>query len=207
MALKYDLNGIFADLEEQVKKTQKQYEEIDETKENESIESPEDAPQTQEVAPATSKTSEDIHGGDEASKEIKNSQNSVVDGENSNKENKNKNTKNTEKNNKGDVLGTGSKQSPNEKKEDFGDKRLYKSNLKTTPEDLQQIVENLFKEKQKKQQSRHHHRRGKLHVAGTKETECDCAHTAQTLRAGHFRLHGSRKGGRECRFLATLQTL
>ena len=52
MALKYDLNGIFADLEEQVKKTQKQYEEIDETKENESIESPEDAPQTQEVAPA-----------------------------------------------------------------------------------------------------------------------------------------------------------
>ena len=31
MALKYDLNGIFADLEEQVKKTQKQYEEIDET--------------------------------------------------------------------------------------------------------------------------------------------------------------------------------
>ena len=29
MALKYDLNGIFADLEEQVKKTQKQYEEID----------------------------------------------------------------------------------------------------------------------------------------------------------------------------------
>ena len=153
MALKYDLNGIFADLEEQVKKTQKQYEEIDETKENESIESPEDAPQTQEVAPATSKTTEDIHGGDEASKEIKNSQNSVVDGENSNKENKNKNknTENTEKNNKGDVLGTGSKQSPNEKKEDFGDKRLYKSNLKTTPEDLQQIVENLFKEKQKKQ--------------------------------------------------------
>ena len=107
-----------------------------------------------EVAPATSKTSEDIHGGDEASKEIKNSQNSVVDGENSNKENKNKNTKNTkntDKNNKGDVLGTGSKQSPNEKKEDFDDKRLYKSNLKTTPEDLQQIVENLFKEKQKKQ--------------------------------------------------------
>ena len=151
MALKYDLNGIFADLEEQVKKKQKQYEEIDETKENESIESPEDAPQTQEVAPATSKTSEDIHGGDEASKEIKNSQNSVVDGENSNKENKNKNTKNTDKNNKGDVLGTGSKQSSNEKKEDFGDKRLYKSNLKTTPEDLQQIVENLFKEKQKKQ--------------------------------------------------------
>ena len=89
MALKYDLNGIFADLEEQVKKKQKQYEEIDETKENESIESPEDAPQTQEVAPATSKTSEDIHGRDEASKEIKNSQNSVVDGENSNKENKN----------------------------------------------------------------------------------------------------------------------
>ena len=42
MALKYDLNGIFADLEEQVKKTQKQYEEIDETKENEEQENPEE---------------------------------------------------------------------------------------------------------------------------------------------------------------------
>ena len=85
MALKYDLNSIFADLEKQVKKAQMQYEEIDETKENESIESPEDAPQTQEVAPATSKTTEDIHGGDEASKEIKDSPNSVDDGENPNK--------------------------------------------------------------------------------------------------------------------------
>ena len=200
MALKYDLNGIFADLEEQVKKTQKQYEEIDETKENESIESPEDAPQTQEVAPATSKTTEDIHGGDEASKEIKDSPNSVddgekpnkenkskntgkngkgdvsgsgnkqspnekdeaskeikdslnsvYDGENPNKGNKSKNTKNTGKNGKGDVSGSGNKQSPNEKREGFGDKNLYKSNLKTTPEDLQQIVENLFKEKQRKQ--------------------------------------------------------
>ena len=151
MALKYDLNSIFADLEKQVKKAQMQYEEIDETKENESIESPEDAPQTQEVAPATSKTTEDIHGGDEASKEIKDSPNSVDDGEKPNKENKSKNTKNTGKNGKGDVSGSGNKQSPNEKREDFGDKNLYESNLKTTPEDLQQIVENLFKEKQRKQ--------------------------------------------------------
>lgn len=151
MALKYDLNSIFADLEKQVKKAQMQYEEIDETKENESIESPEDAPQTQEVAPATSKTTEDIHGGDEASKEIKDSPNSVDDGEKTNKENKSKNTKNTGKNGKGDVSGSGNKQSPNEKREDFVDKNLYESNLKTTPEDLQQIVENLFKEKQRKQ--------------------------------------------------------
>ena len=151
MALKYDLNSIFADLEKQVKKAQMQYEEIDETKENESIESPEDAPQTQEVAPATSKTTENIHGGDEASKEIKDSLNSVDDGENPNKGNKSKNTKNTGKNGKGDVSGSGNKQSPNEKREDFGDKNLYESNLKTTPEDLQQIVENLFKEKQRKQ--------------------------------------------------------
>ena len=151
MALKYDLNSIFADLEKQVKKAQMQYEEIDETKENESIESPEDAPQTQEVAPATSKTTEDIHGGDEASKEIKDSPNSVDDGEKPNKENKSKNTKNTGKDGKGDVSGSGNKQSPNEKREDFGDKNLYESNLKTTPEDLQQIVENLFKEKQRKQ--------------------------------------------------------
>lgn len=145
MALQYDLNRIFADLEKQVRKTQKQYKEIDETKENDPIESPEDAPQTQEVAPATSKTTEDTHGGDEASKEIKNSPNSVEDGENPNKENKSKKIKNT--GSKGDGSGTGNNQSSDEKKKELDNK----TNFKTTPEDLQQAVENLFKEKQKKQ--------------------------------------------------------
>ena len=55
MALQYDINRIFAELEQQVKKKKKQQEIQEDDKENNPIESPEDAPQTQEVAPATSK--------------------------------------------------------------------------------------------------------------------------------------------------------
>lgn len=93
MAFQYDINKIFAELEQQAQKKKKQRGKIDETKENDPIESPEDAPQTQEVAPATSKTTEDTHGGDEASKEIKDSPNSVDGGENPDKENKSKKQK------------------------------------------------------------------------------------------------------------------
>ena len=90
MAFQYDINKIFAELEQQVREKEKNHENVNELKENNPIESPEDAPQTQEVAPATSKTTEDTHGGDEASKEIKNSPNSVDGGENPDKENKRK---------------------------------------------------------------------------------------------------------------------
>ena len=105
MALQYDINKIFAELEQQARKKSKKHEKVDPTKENDPIESPEDAPQTQEVAPATSKTTEDTHGGDEASKEIKDSPNSVDGGENPDKENKSKKTKNTGENGKGDGQG------------------------------------------------------------------------------------------------------
>lgn len=85
MALQYDINKIFAELEQQARKKSKKHEKVDPTKENDPIESPEDAPQTQEVAPATSKTTEDRHGGDEASREIKDSPNSVDGGKNPSK--------------------------------------------------------------------------------------------------------------------------
>lgn len=144
MALQYDINKIFAELEQQARKKSKKHEKVDPTKENDPIESPEDAPQTQEVAPATSKTTEDTHGGDEASKEIKDSPNSVDGGENPDKENKSKKTKNTGENGKGDGQG-----------EDYfittDGKNPNKSKPKTTPEDLQQAVEKLFEEKKKKQ--------------------------------------------------------
>lgn len=144
MALQYDINKIFAELEQQARKKNKKHEKVDPTKENDPIESPEDAPQTQEVAPATSKTTEDTHGGDEASKEIKDSPNSVDGGENPDKENKSKKTKNTGENGKGDGQG-----------EDYSittdGKNPSKSKPKTTPEDLQQAVEKLFEEKKKKQ--------------------------------------------------------
>ena len=151
MALQYDINKIFAELEQQARKKSKKHEKVDPTKENDPIESPEDAPQTQEVAPATSKTTEDTHGGDEASKE-----------------NKSKKTKNTGEDGKGDGSGTGDKQTSSEEKKESDDKKSKeeqdedyfittdgknpsKNEPKTSPKDLQQIVEKLFEEKKKKE--------------------------------------------------------
>ena len=168
MALQYDINKIFAELEQQARKKSKKHEKVDPTKENDPIESPEDAPQTQEVAPATSKTTEDTHGGDEASKEIKDSPNSVDGGENPDKENKSKKTKNTGEDGKGDGSGTGDKQTSSEEKKESDDKKSKeeqdedyfittdgknpsKNEPKTSPKDLQQIVEKLFEEKKKKE--------------------------------------------------------
>lgn len=164
MALQYDINKIFAELEQQARKKSKKHEKVDPTKENDPIESPEDAPQTQEVAPATSKTTEDTHGGDEASKEIKDSPNSVDGGENPDKENKSKKTKNTGEDGKGDGSGTGDKQTSSEEKKESDDKKSKeeqdedyfittdgKNPSKNEPKDLQQIVEKLFEEKKKKE--------------------------------------------------------
>lgn len=180
MAFQYDINKIFAELEQQVREKEKKHENVNELKENNPIESPEDAPQTQEVAPATSKTTEDTHGGDEASKEIKNSPNSVDGGENPDKENKSKKTKNTgeqgqgdgqgdkekkeaktsnDNRNKGNGVGTGEKQDTEkkdkEKQEDYfittEGKNPSKNKPKTTPEDLQKAVQEIFEKKKKKQ--------------------------------------------------------
>lgn len=168
MAFQYDINKIFAELEQQARIKSKKHEKVDLTKENDPIESPEDIPQTQEVAPATSKTSEDTHGGDEATKEIKDSPNSADDGENPNKENKSKKTKNTGEDGKGDGSGTGDKQTSSEEKKESDDKKSKeeqdedyfittdgknpsKNEPKTSPKDLQQIVEKLFEEKKKKE--------------------------------------------------------
>lgn len=147
MVFQYDINKIFAELEQQVQKKKKQHKKVDETKENNSIESPEDAPQTQEVAPATSKTTEDTHGGDEASKEAKDSPNSVDGGKNPDKENKSKKTKNTGEQGQGDE---------EKQEEDYfittDGKNPSKNKPKTTPEDLQKAVEELFEKKKKKQE-------------------------------------------------------
>ena len=168
MAFQYDINKIFAELEQQARKKDKKNEKVDSTKENDPIESPEDAPQTQEVAPATSKTTEDAHGGDEASKEIKDSPNSVDGGENPDKENKSNKTKNTsceEKKESDDKKSSSKKDSKKDKSvekksgkeqdEDYfittDGRNPSKNKPKTTPEDLQQAVEKLFEEKKKKQ--------------------------------------------------------
>ena len=147
MAFQYDINKIFTELEQQARKKEKERKKAEESKENDPIESPEDAPQTQEVTPATSKTTEDTHGGDEASKEVKDSPNSANDGENPDKENKSKKTKNTgeqgqknEEKQKGDYFITTNGKNPS------------KNKPKTTPEDLQKAVEEIFERKKKKQE-------------------------------------------------------
>lgn len=105
MAFQYDINKIFAELEQQAQKNKGQHDKADEKKENNPIESPEYAKTTQKVAPATSKTTEDTHGGDEASKEIKDSPNSVDGGENPDKENKSEKTENTGEQGQGNGKG------------------------------------------------------------------------------------------------------
>lgn len=165
MAFQYDINSIFSELEKQVAQRNKQHNEVYESKENNPIESPKDAPKTQEVAPATSKSTEDKHGGDEASKEIKDSPNSVDGGENSEKENKSKKNKNAgentkesegEKKEKKDSKEIKDSQKKDNEKEDedyfiTGDGRNpRKSKPKTTPEDLQIAVELLFEARKEK---------------------------------------------------------
>lgn len=166
MALQYDINKIFAELENKVKenkvKENKKQNKKDEQEENNPIESPEDAPKTQEVAPAISKTTEEKHGGDEASKEIKDSPNSVNNGENSEKENKSEKTENTGEKGKGDGQGKEEKKDEdkdkNKENNQEGDyfitkdgKKHAKNRPQTTPEDLKKKVEELFESKKKKQ--------------------------------------------------------
>ena len=163
MALQYDINKIFAELEQQARRKDKKHEKVDPTNENNPIESPEDAQKTQEVAPATSKTTEDTHGGDEASKEIKDSPNSVDDGENPDKENKSKKESDDKKSfskvssskKDSEKDKSGEKKSEEEQDENYfittDGKNPSKNKPKTTPEDLQRTVEKLFEEKKKKQ--------------------------------------------------------
>lgn len=165
MALQYDINKIFADLESQARKNKREKQKSkEEEKENNPIESPEDAPKTQEVAPAISKTTEDTHGGDEASKEIKDSPNTVNDGENSEKQNKSEKTEGVgekgqekgqgeeEKKESLDSKDTGDNGKSNEKGNGNGGKEEKEKNkLSTAPKDLQKEVEELFERKKKKQ--------------------------------------------------------
>lgn len=161
MAFRYDVNKIFADLEKQVAKKKKQQEKDEEFKENNPIESPVDAPKTQEVAPATSKTTEDTHGGDEATKEIENSPNSVNDGQNNQKENKSEKTEGSGGKAEGSSSGeteeiSKAKKEDEEKESDYfvtsNGSNPSQSKPRTTPEDLQKAVEELFEEKRKKRE-------------------------------------------------------
>ncbi len=180
MAFYYDINKIFAELEQQARSQRKKREENDPSKENNPIESPKDAPKTKEVAPAVSKTTEDIHGGDEASKEIEDSPNSAAGGgiaENQNKSGRTSLNGEKGKNGHGNAKKTEDKfnQNPGQIKENLrkgnkpnkdreksyvidngknnNGKNPSASKPKTTPENLQKVVEKIFEEKEKKKEN------------------------------------------------------
>ena len=89
MKFVYDIDKIYEkSIDEDIKKEQ---EEI--------VESPEDAPKTQEVAEPTSMESEDVHGGNESAKEIKNSPNPAENSDSESEKNIDKET-NEEKDSK-----------------------------------------------------------------------------------------------------------
>ena len=86
MIFKVNIDKLFGELEEKIIEERKNIEEqkeleekqdqdgeLEYEKEDKSLESPEDAKETQEVHEPTSKETEESHGGDEASKEIKDS--------------------------------------------------------------------------------------------------------------------------------------
>ena len=77
MKFVYDIDKIYKNLIDKYNKKmeQKSIDEEIEKEQEEIVESPEDAPKTQEVAEPTSMESEDVHGGNESAKEIKNSPN------------------------------------------------------------------------------------------------------------------------------------
>ena len=81
MKFVYDIDKIYKNLIDKYNKKMEQKsidEEIEkdiEKEQEEIVESPENAPETQEVADPTSMESEDVHGGNESAKEIKNSPN------------------------------------------------------------------------------------------------------------------------------------
>ena len=77
MKFVYDIDRIYKNLIDKYNKKmdEKSIDEDIEKEQEEIVKSPEDAPETQEVAESTSMESEDVHGGNESAKEIKNSPN------------------------------------------------------------------------------------------------------------------------------------
>ena len=77
MKFVYDIDKIYKNLIDKYykKRDEKSIDEDIKKEQEEIVESPEDAPKTQEVAEPTSMESEDVHGGNESAKEIKNSPN------------------------------------------------------------------------------------------------------------------------------------
>ena len=77
MKFVYDIDRIYKNLIDKYNKKmdEKSIDEDIEKEQEEIVKSPEDAPETQEVAEPTSMESEDVHGGNESAKEIKDSPN------------------------------------------------------------------------------------------------------------------------------------
>lgn len=140
MKLVYDINKIYKDLVNKYKNEIEKKDEDIEKEQEEIVESPEDAPKTQEVEEPTSMESEDVHGGNESSGEIKDSPNPFENSDSESEKNFNKEI-NEEKDSKED-----------EKEKDFNDdeKKSKEEDKKLKNTKKHNTLDELRKKKRKK---------------------------------------------------------
>ena len=151
MKLEYDINKIYKDLVNKYKnEIEKKHEDIEKEQE-EIVESPEDAPKTQEVAEPTSMESEDVHGGNESAKEIKDSPNPAENSDSESEKNidkeineekdskeKDEKLKDTKKHNTLDELRKKKRKKKNEKRRKLKrKKKIEKEKLYYTEKELE----------------------------------------------------------------------
>ena len=153
MKFVYDIDRIYKNLIDKYNKKmdEKSIDEDIEKEQEEVVKSPEDAPETQEVAEPTSMESEDVHGGNESAKEIKDSPNPAENSDSESEKNidkeineekdskeKDEKLKDTKKHNTLDELRKKKRKKKNEKRRKLKrKKKIEKEKLYYTEKELE----------------------------------------------------------------------
>ena len=172
MKLEYDINKIYKDLINKYNNGIEKKEDDIEKEQEEIVESPEDAPKTQEVAEPISMESEDVHGGNESSGEIKDSPNPFENSDSESENNIDKEIK-EEKNVKDD-----------EKKPKEKDKKLKNNKKHNTLDELRKKKRKKKNEKRRKLKRKKKIEKEKLYYA-EKELENKEADIKTNLKFGY----------------------
>ena len=168
MKFVYDIDKIYKNLIDKYNKKmdEKSIDEDIKKEQEEIVESPEDAPKTQEVAEPTSMESEDVHGGNESAKEIKDSPNPAENSDSESEKNidkeinkekdskeDDKKLKDTKKHNTLDELRKKKRKKKNEKdyKDEKSNNSSFQSSLKFDPnKNYDEIVKKVFDDNDEK---------------------------------------------------------
>ena len=178
MKLEYDINKIYKDLVNKYKnEIEKKHEDIEKEQE-EIVESPEDAPKTQEVAEPISMESEDVHGGNESSGEIKDSPNPFENSDSKSENNIDKEIK-EEKDFKEEKNVNDDEKKPKEK-----DKKLKNNKKHNTLDELRKKQRKKKNEKRRKLKRKKKIEKEKLYYA-EKELENKEADIKPNLKFGY----------------------